>query len=369
MSSTDVVQRTPQQALMASVHGENFQRGLAAVLPENVTPAKFARVFGTALLANPDLAEADRDSVMQSLLRIAEMGLMPDGREAAIVTFYSKKKQANVAQALAMIAGVRRQFAEHGWTLRTQVVYSNDEFEFTLAPVERVTKHDRSRPGHDPGALVYAYAVARHRDGREEWKIVDADDIAKARAVSRATGPGTPWVEWESRMWEKTAGHALARQIGLAESDRMVAIFAPPPSPEDAAKQLYGPNGAAALAPGETVDRSTGEISSPGEVVGSGADDVTQQAEAASTPSGVASAPEPDDDPEPVAAVAVAEGGDAVIPGGAYEGRTLAQVAALGAEGEEYLAWMARNAGRSSVGPAAHAALQKFRPALFEAKS
>lgn len=95
--------------------------------------------------------------------------------------------------------------------------------------------------------------------------------------------------------------------------------------------------------------------------------DPQQAGEATSPPA--SSVPE-DDDPEPVAAgdSSGEDGGDAVIPGGAYEGQTLAQVAALGPDGEEYLAWMARNAGRSSVGPVAHAALQKFRPALFDPK-
>lgn len=380
--STDVVQRTPQQELMLKLEGENFQKALVALLPENVTPDRFRRVFGTALMATPEIAEAEPTTIMMSLLRIAEMGLLPNGREAAIVVRRNTKKGIKEAHAQPMIDGVRKRFAEHGWILRTNVVYEGDDFAYTLAPIEQVTKHDRARPGAERGKLVYAYATAKHRDGRVETKVIGVEEIETAKASGR-TGPGTPWDTHEPAMWEKTAGHRLAKQVGLADDDRIVAMFAPPANGYEAAKEVYGPDGAAALKEGETVDTRTGEISSAAEPIptangptdgGARTPDPQQAEEAetrgdsvdASSLSPAASSVPEDDDPEPLP---VAEGGDAVIPGGAYEGRTLAEVAALGAEGEEYLAWMARNAGRSSVGPQVHAALQKFRPQLFASGS
>lgn len=164
MSSTDVVQRTPQQALMDRLEGENVQKALVALLPENVTPERFRRVFGTALMANPDIAEAETNSVIRALLSIAEMGLMPDGREAAIVVRQNRKKGIKEAQGQAMVAGVRKRFAEHGWTIRTQHVLANDEFEYVLIPEEDVARHVRVRPGAERGDLLYAYAIGTHRD-------------------------------------------------------------------------------------------------------------------------------------------------------------------------------------------------------------
>lgn len=394
MTSQEIERRTPQQELMARLEGDNFQKALVALLPENVTPERFRRVFGTALMANPEIVEAEPTTIMQSLLRIAEMGLLPNGREAAIVVRKNSKKGIKEAQGQAMIDGVRRRFADHGWTLRTQVVYANDEFEYDLTPPERVIRHVRVRPGGERGNLIHAYAVATHRDGRRETKVIGLEEIETAMAASRFTGPGSTWDVHTAAMWEKTAGHRIAKQVGLADDDRVVAMFAPPANGAEAAALMYGPDARAALASGETVDRSTGEVLPAS---GGSADTgerpavapTTQQAEAsapsagdaaaAPTPSpSDASAPEPDDEPSLFNEQETP--GSFVVPdaegiGESWRGKTLAEIAALEQTddktgerlGEKWFAYVAKNP--SKYPPELYAALQHFRPQLFDAKA
>ncbi len=380
MSGTDVVQRTPAQELAAIVRGDEFQSQLALALPEGIRQERFVRSVATALLDNPDLADpekVERGSVFQAVLKSAQDGLVPDGREAALVVYGRK------AVYMPMIGGFRKIAGEHGWTIRTAVVHANDAFEYELG-LEPKVRHVPVRPGEDPGDVIAAYAIGAHGDGRREVEVMARDEIEKVRQVSRAKDRG-PWVDWFERMCEKTAGRRLFAKLPLGDRERIERVLdAARMEPADAAAAMYGPNGAAALAPGESVDRSTGEITSahplePAEEGGHPAvsPDPQQAGEAAQvdgasggeSPSPSASSAPEDDDPEPVAAAQLDdEAAATVIPGGAYEGKTLAEVAALGPDGEEYLAWMARNAGRSSVGPVAHAALQRFRPALFEPK-
>src|SRR3546814_8922350 len=58
-----------------------------AALPAHVSVEKFTRVAQTAIQNQPDLANVDRKSLFGAIVRLAQDGLLPDGREAAIVKF------------------------------------------------------------------------------------------------------------------------------------------------------------------------------------------------------------------------------------------------------------------------------------------
>jgi recombination protein RecT len=70
-----------------------------AALPAHVTVEKFTRVALTAINSNPDLRQADHRSLFGAITKLAQDGLLPDGREAALVIFNTKT---------AMVAGTRR---------------------------------------------------------------------------------------------------------------------------------------------------------------------------------------------------------------------------------------------------------------------
>lgn len=237
-ATTDIVVRTPQQELVAQIRGDGFKEQIAAALPANVTPDRFVRATVTALMQNPDLAtKASADSLFTSVIRCAQDGLLPDGREAALVIFVGK------AAYLPMVGGFRKIAAEHGWGIRSAVVYANDEFEHE-AGLEPRLLHRPVRPGAERGAKIAAYAIAVHRDGRKEIELMTAEEIGKVRAVSRASDRG-PWVEWEERMWEKTPVRRLFAKLPLDPGDRRVArmLDASELGPAAAADLLYGSNG------------------------------------------------------------------------------------------------------------------------------
>jgi recombination protein RecT len=129
-------------------------------LPPTVSLDRFARATSTALLQNPELAKSDEAALFQAVVKCAQDGLLPDGREAALVLYKGK------AQYLPMIGGVRKIAAEFGWTIRTHVVYENDQFEVDQGG----GRADRTGPaplGAERGPIVGAYAKSRtHRDGR-----------------------------------------------------------------------------------------------------------------------------------------------------------------------------------------------------------
>ena len=118
---------TSSQELVAWVRSDERRNQIEQALPEGVSIDRFERATATALVGSPDLAKLDRASLYLSILRAAQLGLVPDGRQCAIVPF------GKTAQLIVMIGGVRDTLAEYGWMLKTGTVRDGDEFEFDEA--------------------------------------------------------------------------------------------------------------------------------------------------------------------------------------------------------------------------------------------
>ena len=70
---------------LASVQQDLTKRALnfAHVLPSHISVEKFQRVVITAVQSNPDLLRADRRSLLISCMKLAQDGVLPDGRRHA----------------------------------------------------------------------------------------------------------------------------------------------------------------------------------------------------------------------------------------------------------------------------------------------
>jgi recombination protein RecT len=345
MSSTEMTRRPPEQELVARVREPLFREQVAMALPPSVTVDHFIRLTTTALLANQDLAEkADHQTILRALVQSAAAGLIPDGKEAAIVVRGGK------AVFQPMIGGFRKIAAEHGWTLKTKAVYESDLFEHVEEPES--IKHI-VRPGVERGALVAAYAKATHKDGRILYRVMYADQIAKRRDIATTK---QVWDKWPAEMAEKTAGRDLFADLPLAASDlereRIKALLAEVATePGDAQAMLYGPtavNELPAADPPSTVGGTDGDASQQTADVAGGSPPETAP-EAASAAAGTDDEPSLADEPaSPFQAPAGAGVDDDSIniaaqhaalykpPNGAHSEMTLSEILAVGARGENW---------------------------------
>lgn len=334
---SDVATRNHSRELIAVLReDERFKGELKVALPDGVTPDRFIRLAITALQASPDIAEhCDQPSILRSLLAAAQMGLVPDGKEAALVAFGGK------ATLIPMIGGFRKIAADHGWTIRTGTIREHDDFDFELGDAPRLT-HRPPRPGVERGELIGAYAVGKHIDGRVEIEVMSAADVAKVRAVSKSANRG-PWKEWEDRMWEKTPGRRLFAKLPLGDGDERIAriIALSRVEPDEARATLYGPARSQAQLPpaaedvgGQQAEALMGNASAPGPTdddAGDGEPDLEPQAEASPFTPPV----DPAEDPAVAAAMQAAM---FEIPNGKHKGVSLGEV--LGKPGgETWLGW------------------------------
>jgi recombination protein RecT len=181
-----------------------------AALPSHVSEEKFRRVTMTAIQNNPDLMNLDKRSLYGAIVRLAQDGLLPDGREAAIVKFGDK------AQAMPMIAGILKKVRQSGEVsyVSAQVVYKNDRFKWTLGFDENV-EHEPAGLDEEPGDPIAAYAVAVLKDGSRLLEVMRKSDIEKVRNVSRSKGAG-PWAQWWGEMARKTVMRRLSKRLPMS---------------------------------------------------------------------------------------------------------------------------------------------------------
>lgn len=181
-----------------------------AALPAHVSVEKFTRVANTAIQNQPDLANVDRRSLFGAIVRLAQDGLLPDGREAAIVKFGDK------AQAMPMIAGILKKVRQSGEVayVSAQVVYEKDEFVWKLGFEESV-EHAPPPLDQPRGKPIGAYATAVLKDGSRLLEVMSHEQIEKVRSVSRSKGNG-PWVQWWDEMARKTVMRRLAKRLPMS---------------------------------------------------------------------------------------------------------------------------------------------------------
>lgn len=255
-----MTQEVERRTVTDVVRSDRFREELELALPEGVSPRRFARIAYTALLDNPDLANADEQSTLGALMKSAADGLMPDGREAALVLFKGK------AAYLPMIGGYRKIAAEHGWTLETRTVFSADEFDVELGDEPRV-KHRPAPPAEDPGDVTHVYAVARRLGMPTMIEVMTVADVERVRKTSRNADKG-PWVEWWDRMAEKTVGRRLFKRLPLGDrdADRIRRVIdADELEPAEAATLVYGRQESPALVRETPPAASDGDDPSPAE--------------------------------------------------------------------------------------------------------
>lgn len=180
-------------------------------LPSHISPERFERAAMMAVQRNPDLLhKADRRSLFLSLQRAAQDGLLPDGREGAIVLF------GNQAQWMPMVAGLMKLARNSGEiaSISANVAYRGEKFRVVLGDEERI-EHERDLDLADNAEAVAVYAVATLKNGEKVREVMTRAQVEKVRAVSRAKGAG-PWVAWWDQMAIKSAIRRLTKRLPLS---------------------------------------------------------------------------------------------------------------------------------------------------------
>lgn len=301
MSEANVNPVAVVRAQLQQMEGE-----FSNALPAHIPVERFTRVVMTAIQNNADLLNCSRRSLWNSAMKAAQDGLLPDGREGAIVPYKGE------AQWMPMIAGIRKKVRNSGEiaTWDVQAVYANDAFEFELGDDPFI----RHKPAlGNRGKMIAVYSIATLKSGEKSRDVMGIEEVEAIRAISRSKNG--PWANptFYPEMAKKTVARRHSKVLPMSTdlddlirrdddlydmagaSDAAVKA-APEPAPKGIGGKL------ASIAGGKTAqqippagDDMGGGVTVDGEIVrgpentaqeGGKADEAPNTAESADTPAG-----------------------------------------------------------------------------------
>lgn len=180
-------QRARLDQFMGAIEKRQDQIG-TLLSDSGIDPRLFLETCRRSLMRDPELVNCDPGSFIQAALNCAGDGLVPDGRKAAIVRFKGQAQYMPMYQGLLDVAYRSGQFK----SIEAQVVYEGDEFDYDMGDNPFI-RHKRPLESTST-KIIGAYCIAKTTNGGIFREVMGAGDLAKVRAVSRATkGPNIDW--------------------------------------------------------------------------------------------------------------------------------------------------------------------------------
>lgn len=205
-----------------------FERALPSHL-EKQAPT-FALTAMTTIRKSDALMRCDKDTLLTALIQAAHFGLLPDGKQAALVP-YGKE-----ARFMPMVEGLTDLMYRSGAVLsvRRGLIRANDDWDIT--PSAPPPADFRFRPdllSDERGDPVLAYAFCWMRGGgRSEVITFNRSEVEKHRdrfskaynqAVSKNKTNST-WHEHFDAMWVKTCVRMLAKEVPTSPEMRLLLL-------------------------------------------------------------------------------------------------------------------------------------------------
>lgn len=201
------------------------QKELQLVLPKHIDLGGFCRIVLTAVSANEKLAAADRTSLLAACMEAAEDGLMPDGREGAIVPYFNKRANCYIASWQPMVWGLVKLVRQSGelLDLGAHIVTSADRFDYL---VDEHGEHFQHRPdfAQSDAQPLLIYAFARTKDGGVYFEAMSWREVQRFRELSQARSDDTPWHNWTEEMAKVRVLKRLCKRLPMSATARAVLV-------------------------------------------------------------------------------------------------------------------------------------------------
>lgn len=208
---------------------EAMQQQLMTLLPKNVPVDRFTEVATMAIRKNPDILNADRQSLYDSCLTLARRGLLPDGKESALIVFNTnvgtrqQPKWIKQVQSMPMVEGIIKEMAKAGVKAYAMSVHANDTIDIWA---DDDGQHVKFKPVvfGDRGERVGAFAAAKDALGHTYVEAMNMEELEKialrskqARENNGQKVRGGTWATDPERMEQKSALHRLRKRIPILD--------------------------------------------------------------------------------------------------------------------------------------------------------
>jgi recombination protein RecT len=132
-----------------------------------------------------------------------ECYIIPFGNELVISRDY--KAERKLAKKYS-VEGIRN--------IQSDVVFSNDEYSYLDGKF--VHNYDPFKSEAERGKRIGSYCKITYDNGVENYTFISLDEIKRVKSVSKSANSSfSPWVNWESDMFKKTAIRKAMKEISL----------------------------------------------------------------------------------------------------------------------------------------------------------
>lgn len=185
---------------------------------------RMVSVLMVAVERDPSLLVADKQSLFAAIRHCAAHGLMPDGNEAALVTYRTRAKQMDgtFRQVLKveyqpMVRGIIKRILQSGkvHAIWAELVHEGEQFSIDISRGDR-------RPIHSPdyfnrsGKIIGVYAVAKLANGSVDCEPLTMEQITRIRKSAKTQ---KVWDEWFDEKAKVAAIRRLAKRLPLSSDD------------------------------------------------------------------------------------------------------------------------------------------------------
>lgn len=195
---------------------EKAKGQIKLALPKHLSPERLLRIAMTSVQKTPELLDCDRTSLLGAVIQAAQLGLEPDGVLGHGYLIPFKGKVQFIPGYRGMIDLSRR--SGQLSTIYAEVVHANDTFAYEMGLHPTLTH----KPSEDenPGEMTHVYAVAKLKDGGEQFCVLSKRQVMAIKAKSAAANSSrSPWNTGENdfeEMCKKTAIRRLWKMLPVS---------------------------------------------------------------------------------------------------------------------------------------------------------
>lgn len=202
----------------------SFKGEMRKVIPEYLTPERLTRIALTEFRKNPELLKCTPESLLNSVMECAQMGLEPSTAYNHVYLIpYGTECTAQVS-ALGLQAMLRR----NGIQVISEVVYEDDEFSYEYTPDFKFHFKPSIRGKRELANIIGAFALAKEPtpDGYVYHLIyLPKSKIDAIRMASSGnSNPMSPWVKYYEEMASKAVIKKLAKKLASV-NERLAEVI------------------------------------------------------------------------------------------------------------------------------------------------
>ena len=197
---------------------KNGEKQFAAALPKHINSERFTRIAITTIRQNPELAKCSQESLLGSLMVLAQLGLEPGVLgQAYLLPFKNKKLDTTECQLQISYKGMIELLRRTGQLtdIYAYPVYQNDLFEIEYG-LQRTLTH-KPNMKEERGELLGIYSVAILKDGTRAFEYMTKKELEEHEQKYRlGQFKNNIWVKNFIEMGSKTVVKKMLKWLPIS---------------------------------------------------------------------------------------------------------------------------------------------------------